>query len=167
VPHDYGYSDLTFLSYPSLDVVMSDQVRRNDYLSAVKPEPTDNVPNTMGLAPVSIAAAALGDAAEAARWAKRNIADDMFKPPFNVRSETASNNTGYFITGSAGFLQSLIYGFSGLRIEDKGLVEAYAPILPPDWKSMTLKNIMFRGKHFDIRIDRDASGRVQLTRKSL
>jgi trehalose/maltose hydrolase-like predicted phosphorylase len=91
----------------------------------------------------------------------------MFKPPFNVRSETASNNSGYFITGSAGFLQSLIFGFSGLRIEDKGLVEAYAPVLPPTWKSLTLKNMAFRGKHYDITIDRDAKGRAKLTRKAL
>jgi trehalose/maltose hydrolase-like predicted phosphorylase len=167
VPHDHGYSDLTFLSYPSLDVAMSDQVRRNNYMTAVKPMPSDHTPNTMGLAPISIAAAALGDAAEAARWAERNIADDMFKPPFNVRSETASNNSGYFITGSAGFLQSLIFGFSGLRIEDKGLVEAYAPVLPPTWKSLTLKNMAFRGKHYDITIDRDAKGRAKLTRKAL
>jgi trehalose/maltose hydrolase-like predicted phosphorylase len=167
VPHEYGHSDLTFLSYPSLDVAMSEPVRRNDYVTAVKPMPSGHTPNTMGLAPVSIAAAALGDAAEAARWAERNIADDMFKPPFNVRSETASNNSGYFITGSAGFLQSLIYGFSGLRIDDKGLIEAYAPVLPSDWKSMTLKNITFRGKRYDIRIDRDADGKARLTRKSL
>jgi trehalose/maltose hydrolase-like predicted phosphorylase len=165
VPHDHGHSDLTFLAYPSLDVAMSEQVRRNDYVTAVKPMPSEHTPNTMGLAPISIAAAALGDAAEAARWAERNIADDMFKPPFNVRSETASNNSGYFITGSAGFLQSLIYGFSGLRIDDKGLVEAYAPVLPPDWKSLTLKNITFRGKRYDLTIDRDAKGRAKLTRK--
>ena len=168
VPHDFGHSDLTFLAYPSLDVAMTDPVRRNDFASTLTSiDPTGRPPATMGLAPVAIAAATLGDAAEAARWAERNAADDMFKPPFNVRSETASNNTGYFITGSAGYLQTLIYGFTGLRIEANGLVEAYAPVLPPRWKSLTLKDITFRGRHYDITIDRDVSGKARLTRKVL
>jgi trehalose/maltose hydrolase-like predicted phosphorylase len=64
-------------------------------------------------------------------------------------------------------VQNLVYGFSGLRVEEKGLIEAYAPVLPPEWKSMTLKDITFRGQHCDIIIDRDASGRVRLTRKVL
>jgi trehalose/maltose hydrolase-like predicted phosphorylase len=165
VPHDFGHSDLTFLAYPSLDVPMSDAVRRNDYFSAVKPIDLGGPPpNTMGVAPVAIAAAALGDAEQAARWGERNAAPDMFKPPFNVRSETAGNNTGYFITGSAGFLQTLIYGFSGLRIEEQGLVAAYAPVLPPQWKSLTLKNIAFRDRRYDIAIDRDAGGNTRLRR---
>jgi cellobiose phosphorylase len=46
-------------------------------------------------------------------------------------------------------------------------VGAYAPVLPPEWKSMTLKNVSFRGQHFDITIDRDANGRATLTRKAL
>jgi trehalose/maltose hydrolase-like predicted phosphorylase len=91
----------------------------------------------------------------------------LIKPPFNVRTETATNNTGYFITASGGFLQTLLYGFGGLRIEEKGLIEAYAPVLPPEWKSMTLKNLEFRGRRYDIVIGRDAAGKVSLTRKAL
>jgi len=75
-----------------------------------------------------------------------------------VRTETARNNVGYFLTGSGGYLQSLIYGFSGLRIREPGLVEAYAPVLPPTWKSLTLRNLTFRGQRMDIRIERDAAG---------
>jgi hypothetical protein len=32
---------------------------------------------------------------------------------------------------------------------------------------MTLKDVSFRGQHYDITIDRDASGQVRLTRKTL
>ena len=77
----------------------------------------------------------------------------------------ASNNTAYFITGSAGFLQSVLYGLSGLRIREQGLVEAYPPVLPASWYALTLHNVQFRGQHLDIRIERDASGKVRLTRK--
>ncbi|MEO6799864.1 MAG: glycoside hydrolase family 65 protein [Rhodanobacter sp.] len=168
VRHDPGDSDLAFLSFPSLDLPMSPQVRHNDYLIATQSMGQgDRTPNTMGLAPISIAASAAGDAAGAARWIERNAAPDMFKPPFNVRTETATNNTGYFLTGSGGFVQALVYGLSGLRLESKGLLEAYPPTLPPTWKSMTLKDITFRGRHYDITINRDASGKPRLTRKAL
>jgi trehalose/maltose hydrolase-like predicted phosphorylase len=168
VSHDIGGSDLTFLSFPSLDLPMSMQMRRNDYAIAVKPlDISERIPTTMGLGPMPIAAAAIGNADEAARWLERNAAADMFKPPFNVRPETATNNTGYFLTGSGGFVQGLLYGLSGLRIEPKGLVEAYPPVLPPTWKSMTLKDLTFRGRHYDITIHRDASGKIILARKAL
>ena len=168
VQHDLGGSDLTFLSFPSLDLPMSEQVRRNDYAIAMKPmETSERIPTTMGLGPAPIAAAASGNATDAARWIARNAADDMFEPPFNVRPETSTNNTGYFLTGSGGFVQGLLYGLTGLRIGPNGLLETYPPVLPPTWKSMTLKDITFRGKHYDITIDRDASGKTRLTRKAL
>ncbi|TAM62014.1 MAG: glycoside hydrolase family 65 protein [Rhodanobacter sp.] len=168
VPHDTGGSDLTLLSFPSLDLPMNGQVRRNDYALAVEPaKPSDRTPATMGVAPRAIAAATIGDTAETTRWIERNVAQDMFKPPFNVRPETAENNTGYFLTGSGGFLQSLIYGLTGLRLEQGGLLEAYPPMLPATWKSLTLKDISFRGKRYDITVDRDAAGKPRLQRKPL
>jgi trehalose/maltose hydrolase-like predicted phosphorylase len=91
----------------------------------------------------------------------------FLKPPFNVRSETAENNTGYILATSAGFVQSFIYGLTGLRIQDKGLSEAYRPVLPDAWKSLTLKNVEFRGGHYDIVVSRDGAGKVRLTRTLL
>ena len=81
-----------------------------------------------------------------------------------MRTETASNNTAYFLTGSGGYIQSLVYGFTGLRIREQGLVEAYPPVLPAEWKSLTLKNVPFRGQHDDLVVSRDDAGRVRLTR---
>ena len=121
----------------------------------------------MSLAPASIAAAAAGDTASAVAWLQRNFTSGLIKPPFNVRTETATNNTGYFVTSSGGFVQNLLYGFSGLRVEEKGLVAAYPPILPAEWKSMTLKDLTIRGEHYDFVIDRDAGGHVKMTRMAL
>jgi trehalose/maltose hydrolase-like predicted phosphorylase len=161
-------STLGLLSYPSLDLQMTQQVRRNDFdYIMISVRQGHHEPHGMGLAPASIAAAAAGDTPSAVAWLQRNFTSGLIKPPFNVRTETATNNTGYFVTASGGFLQNLLYGFSGLRVAEKGLVEAYSPILPAEWKSMTLKDINFRGKHYDIIIDRDAGGRVRLTRKAL
>jgi trehalose/maltose hydrolase-like predicted phosphorylase len=96
---------------------------------------------------------------------RANFTGGTLKPPFNVRTETAGNNTGYFLTGSGGFLQSLIFGYTGLRIRPEGLAQAYAPILPEGWRSMTLKNIVVRGRHENIRVARDEAGQVRLTRE--
>jgi trehalose/maltose hydrolase-like predicted phosphorylase len=161
-------STLGMLMYPSLDMAMPAQIRRNDFDHVMIPvKEAHHEPNGMGMAPASIAAAVVGDAVSAVAWMQSNFTNKMIKPPFNVRTETANNNSGYFVTASGGFVQNLVYGFTGLRIEEKGLVEVYAPVLPPQWKSMTLKNIAFRGKHFDVTIDRDAGGRARLTRKEL
>ena len=161
-------STLGLLSYPSLDLQMSDKIRRNDFdYIMISVRQGHHEPHGMSLAPASIAAAAAGDTASAVAWLQRNFTSGLIKPPFNVRTETTTNNTGYFVTASGGFLQNLLYGFSGLRVAEKGFVEAYAPILPAEWKSMTLKDVTIRGEHYDFIIDRDAGGRVRLTRKAL
>jgi trehalose/maltose hydrolase-like predicted phosphorylase len=160
-------STLALLMYPSLDLPLAPRIRRNDFdqvLYSLKL--THQEPHGMVAAPLSIAAASVGDADHAVAWMQNNFSSGMIKPPFNVRTETATNNTGYFATASGGFVQTLVYGFAGLRIEEQGLVEAYAPILPPTWKSMTLTNVGFRGRHYDIRIDRGADGKPRLTRKA-
>ncbi len=161
----WGGSALPMLAYPSLDLPMDPTLRRRDFDYALAPiRRSQRDPNSMGLAPTSIAAATLGDGAEASAWFQRNITANVLKPPFNVRTETANNNTGYFLTAAAGLLQNIVYGFSGLRIEQDGLVEAYAPVLPPQWKSLTLRRIAFRGKLYDIAITRDADDKARLTR---
>ena len=161
-------STVGLLMYPSLDLPMTAQIRRNDFdYTMISVRDGHHEPHGMGMAPASIAAAAVGNAPLAVAWLQSNFTSNLIKTPFNVRTETASNNTGYFITSSGGFIQNLLYGFSGLRIEEKGLDEAYAPVLPPEWKSMTLKNIAFRGRRYDITVDRDQSGRVKLSRRAL
>jgi protein-glucosylgalactosylhydroxylysine glucosidase len=158
-------STLGLLMYPSLDLQMPAQVRRNDFnYTMISVKEGHHEPHGMSMAPASIAAAAVGESSLAVAWLQSNFTSNLIRPPFNVRTETSTNNTGYFVTASGGFLQNLIYGFSGLRIAEKGLIEAYAPVLAPEWKSMTLKHIAFRGQRYDITIDRDANGRIKLTR---
>jgi hypothetical protein len=166
--HDPGDSDLSFLAFPSLDLPMDPTVRRNDYRNDAAPlEQSGRIPTTMGLAPLTIAASAVGDVAGTTSWLEDNISRNMLKSPFDVRTETVHNNTGYFLTGSAGFVQSLVYGLTGLRIEETGLVEKYPPVLPAGWKSLTLTNVTFDGKHYEIVVDRDTDGKPRLRRRAL
>jgi len=162
-----GSGSTLLLSFPSLDLPMSAELRHNDYHVGLPPQiKVQNVTDSMGLAPTSIAAATVSDSAVAVAWFDRNFSGGTLKPPFAVRTETAANNTGYFLTGSGGFIQNLLYGFTGLRIREQGLVEAYPPLLPPGWKSLTLKNISFRGRRVDVVISRDATGTARLARHS-
>ncbi|MGH8158746.1 MAG: glycosyl hydrolase family 95 catalytic domain-containing protein [Rhodanobacter sp.] len=167
VPHDkitWMGSSLVWLMYPNLDLPMSPQIRRNDFafqLQELKTHGDD--PNEMMMVMLAVGEAELGNGKAAGDWIQRNLVG-FLKPPFNVRTETVANNAGYILATSAGFVQSFVYGLSGLRIEDQGLAEAYPPVLPPSWKSLTLRHISFRGKHFDAVIGRDASGNVTLTR---
>jgi trehalose/maltose hydrolase-like predicted phosphorylase len=161
-------STLGLLMYPSLDEPLTAQVRRNDYDYTMRTDQEGHrQPHGMGLAPASIAAATVGDSASAVAWLQSNFTSDLIKPPFNVRTETPTNNTGFFVTASGAYLQNLIYGFSGLRIQPKGLVAEYPPVLPAEWKSLRFDHLHFRGQIFDIVIDRDSAGHVQLRRERL
>jgi protein-glucosylgalactosylhydroxylysine glucosidase len=170
VPHDkitWMGSSLAWLMYPNLDLSMSDAVRRNDFdfqLHELKVHGDD--PNEMMMVMLAVGASELGDAKSAGDWIQRNLVG-FLKPPFNVRTETVANNAGYILATSAGFVQSMVYGLTGLRVDDKGLDTAYAPQLPPSWKSLTLRHVSFRGKLYDITVQRNAAGKAELIRNPL
>jgi hypothetical protein len=163
---DFGGGPLSLLFLPSLDLQESAQLRRGDYDYAVRPAPLARVgAGSMNIMPRSTAADMVGSAADAAAWFATTFSGGTLKGPFNVRTETAGNYVGYFMTGSGAYVQNLLYGFTGLRIREAGLVEAYPPVLPEGWSSLTLRNVSFRGQHLDIRVARDTSGAVRLTRQ--
>ena len=155
-------STLAWLVYPPLDLHMSETVRRNDFnfaLHALKSDGDD--PNDMLMVMLSVNAATLGDAPAAYHWLRRSVVG-FDKPPFDVRSETVTNNTGYLLSASGGFVQNFIYGFTGLRVEGTGVEAVYPPVLPPAWRALTLRDIAIRGKRYNITITRDAAGVTQL-----
>jgi trehalose/maltose hydrolase-like predicted phosphorylase len=86
--------------------------------------------------------------------------DPFLKPPFNVRSETPQNDSTYLLASSGGFVQAFVYGLTGLRVEEAGLVEKFAPTLPESLSYLRLVNLKFRGKALDVVISRLPSGRV-------
>jgi hypothetical protein len=164
VPHDkttWMGSSLSWLVYPNLDWPMTAQVRRNDFdyqLEQLRVHGDD--PNEMMMVMLAVHAAELGDAS-AGDWIARNLRG-FLKAPFNVRSETVSNNAGYLLSTSAGFVQSILYGLTGLRLSADGLTRAYAPVLPEGWSTLRLRNISLRGRRFDVVVTR-RDGRVVLS----
>ncbi len=167
VPHNkktWGVSNVVLLSLPALDLPMIDQVRHNDFESALnnfKALTTGANQNGLFVSMFPIAAATLDLPNESSEWIERNLGS-FLKPPFNVRSETALNNTTYILATSSGFLQDFLYGFTGLRFTEQGLNPVYAPVLPPSWKSITIRGIYVSGGRYDFALSRNASGAVSM-----
>ena len=72
------------------------------------------------------------------RWWRDSYLPNL-NPPFRVVAEFNGGTNPYFITGAGGTLQALLFGFAGLDITDKGLKQAYRPVLPKEWKSLTIR----------------------------
>lgn len=71
------------------------------------------------------------------------------RPPYNAITETPENRSYNFLTGAGGFLQQIIFGYTGLRITDEGLVQKFAPMLPEGVNKLTLKNFHYGDKSYD------------------
>jgi hypothetical protein len=79
------------------------------------------------------------------------------KGPFLMLSETPKNDAVNFVTGAGGFLQQVVYGWTGYRWADKGLEAEFPALLPSSVKRLVLRNVSVRGRRYDITVDR--SGR--------
>ena len=60
--------------------------------------------------------------------------------PFGVLAETAGGTNPYFATGAGGMLQSVLFGFGGLDINEKGITELKTQ-LPKKWNSLKISGI--------------------------
>jgi protein-glucosylgalactosylhydroxylysine glucosidase len=135
------------LTYP-LQVPMSEQAKRNNLSHAVRLLEKEGHGAMMTITLFSVVAAELGD---------RELVTKLFpisysgylRPPFNTLAETPRNDGINFITGAGGFLQQIIFGFTGLRLTEDGLVKKYCPMLPSSVQKLRLKNFRVRNKQFD------------------
>ena len=70
-----------------------------------------------------------------------------------------------YMPGMAGFMQSLIFGYAGVRIRPEFL-EFHNPIPPPNCRSIKLLGFNYLGAEMDIDI-RNTPDIVEITLKSL
>lgn len=94
---------------------------------------------------------------------------DSYQPfmraPWDAFSEKRTTNAVYFVTGMAGCVQSVLYGFAGIEAVspwetgvgtkialDHGIGLYCDPHLPPGWTGMTVKGVHFHGKTYDLQI---------------
>ncbi|KAF6033647.1 ATHL1 [Bugula neritina] len=74
--------------------------------------------------------------------------------PFKVWSEYPNGKGAInFITGMGGFLQSLLFGFLGIRLEPTCLT--IKPVLHSHWTRIRLTGASYQGARFDIDVRRE------------
>src|SRR5205085_5104846 len=77
------------------------------------------------------------------------------RPPFLLFSEKRTRDNVCFLTGEAGVVEAVLYGFAGLRLEpdpahpDRPRLD---PHLPPGWSALRLRSLRWRGKVWDVEI---------------
>jgi hypothetical protein len=110
---------------------------------------TDPDGPAMGRSISAIVAAQLGRREEA-----RQLFAACYEPhlwgPFCALAETRTNGQINFLTGVGGALQSLLFGFAGLRIHDP--CPALDPLLPAGWAALRFSRLSWRGAPFSLAI---------------
>lgn len=105
----------------------------------------------------------LGMYSEASHYFNKAFQENM-QPPFLVWTETPTGNAGNFITGAGGFLQTVTFGYPGIRIEPFRLLLT-APSCPEDTEGMKLRGIWYLGSRLDVSFHCSSSSFVQKTCK--
>ncbi len=149
---DSTLGDVTpMLAYP-LGVPMSAKAKRTHIEQAVRSLLSEGEGAMMGSTLLSVGAAELGDRAMIDSLLPHSYQAHL-KGPFLMLSETPTNDAVDFLTGAGGFLQQVIYGYTGLRLGPNGLDSTFAPILPSKVRRLVLRNIHTRGKTYDVVVD--------------
>jgi len=137
-------ADVNLLAYPLKTITDPAQIKKDlDYYS--KRVPMQGTP-AMTQAIFSLLYARLGEMEKAHQFFVESYTPNL-NPPFRVIAETKGGTNPYFATGAGGILQSLLMGFGGLDITEKGIVNKGGH-LPPSWQGLTLTGIL--GKTYTI-----------------
>ena len=151
---DSTLGDVTpLLAYP-LGIPMSDQAKRSQLEQAVARLFREGPGAMMGSTLLSVDAAELGDRALVDSLLHRSYQPHL-RGPFLMLSETPRNDAVNFVTGAGGFLQQVIFGYTGLRLGEDGLEEAFPPVLPSHIDRLELRNLSVRGRRVDVVVDRE------------
>lgn len=128
-------ADVNLLGYPLGVITDRDQLLRDLAYYEDKIDP-DNGP-AMSYSIFCVQYARLGDAVMAEEMFLRSCRPFQ-RPPFGVISETASSDNPFFTTGAGGLLQAVIFGFGGLEITLRGIVQKKT-VLPSSWTRLEIK----------------------------
>ena len=149
---DSTLGDVTpLLAYP-LRIPMSARAKRAHLDQAVRQLLKGSGGAMMGSTLLSVGAAELGDRAMIDTLLPHSYRGHL-KGPFLMLSETPTNDAVNFVTGAGGFLQQVIFGYTGLRLGEQGLEPAFPPLLPSRISRLLLRNLHVRGKRYDVLVD--------------
>lgn len=151
-------SVVTLLDYP-LGVTMPQEARRNDLDHAARRFLAEGGGAMMVETFYPVIAAEVRDTSLFQLLVPKTF-EPHLRGPFLVLAETPTNDAVNFLTGAGGFLQQVIYGYTGVRLGPGGLMQAYPPLLPHGVKKLTLKNFTARGRQFTIVVDDSGLRRI-------
>lgn len=139
-------ADVNLLAYPLKEVTSpADVLRDLEYYSQRVP---DAGTPAMTQAVFTTLYARLGNREKAGHWFNESYVPNL-NPPFRVIAETKGGTNPYFATGAGGIVQSVLMGFGGLEITDKGIVQIKS-VLPPHWKKLTITGVGVQKKTFTV-----------------
>ncbi|MEJ2112373.1 MAG: glycoside hydrolase family 65 protein, partial [Flavobacteriaceae bacterium] len=139
-------ADVNLLTFP-LDIVKDEATILKD-LKYYEPKLAEEGP-AMGKSVFAVIYARLGDVDNAFRLFRESYEPNK-RPPFGALSETATADDPYFATGAGGMLQTVLFGFGGLHLTDEGIIQKN-PILPKEWKSLTIKGVGLENKTYSVK----------------
>lgn len=142
------------LAYP-LELAMSEAAKRNDLEAAVRRLASEGSGAMMTVTLYGVVGAELGMQALVDSLLPASY-QGYLRPPFNALSETPKNDAVNFITGAGGFLQQLVFGYTGLRFRDGGLTPVFHPVLPSGIRRLELRHVATRTGVVDIIVEGDS-----------
>lgn len=152
-PPETRGSVVPLLAYP-LALPMSERVKRNDLAHAARRLAGQGPGAMMTVTLYPVVAAELGDRSLVDSLSRQSY-EAFLRPPFHVLAETPRSDAVNFLTGAGGFLQQVVFGYTGLRLGEDGLRQAFRPVLPSRITRLVLRNFSVRGKRYDILVERD------------
>ncbi|XP_026168346.1 LOW QUALITY PROTEIN: protein-glucosylgalactosylhydroxylysine glucosidase [Mastacembelus armatus] len=142
-------ADTVMLGYP-LGLPMSREVRRND-LEAYEPV-TDPHGPAMTWGMFAIGWLELEEAEKAQHLLEKCF--NNIQGPFQVWSESSDGSGAVnFLTGMGGFLQAVLFGFTGFRVQKDSLV--FSPLLPNDISELCVRGVNYLGSQMDWLLRKD------------
>lgn len=128
-------ADVALLAYPLELLTDTAAIRKNmEYYIATVPRKRTPA---MSKSIYAILYSRLGDREKALYYFRDSYVPNL-NPPFRVMAEFDGGTNPYFLTGAGGTLQTLLFGFGGLRLTDKGLRKTANTLLPDGWTKMSI-----------------------------
>ncbi len=140
-------ADVVLMRYPwenpqSAEVTRADMARYVPRTDPDGPSMTDSVH--------SIISSELGDPGCAAMTYTKRSVDPFIRAPFEQFAEARSGGAFTFMTGTGGFLQEFLYGYSGMRWRDDRVY--LDPTLPPQLTGISMRELSWQGRKFTMEI---------------
>jgi len=129
-------ADVNLLSYP-LDIISNkDQILKD--LHYYEPRIDSVWGPAMGRCILATLHARYGNVEKAYELFRKSYQPNLRKPFYFISEMPGNTNNLTFCTGYGGMLQSVIYGFGGFKITDKGIIQEEVR-LPKKWTKLTIK----------------------------